>query len=47
MDMHHVQFDDKLMISMVGQSGLNRTQFYCATKQTAGKIGGFYRKPKP
>ena len=34
-DVHYKEFDDKLMHSMVRQSGFSRTEFYGATKHTA------------
>jgi len=34
-----------LMQSMIRQSGMDREEFYCATKATAKKINKRYKKP--
>lgn len=38
-DMAYKEFYCDIMKSMIRQSGLNRIEFYCATKETARKIG--------
>jgi len=43
-DLHYPEFDDKMIKSTISQSGLNREQFYGATKRTAAKIGLRFRR---
>ncbi|MFQ6014051.1 MAG: type II toxin-antitoxin system HicA family toxin [Anaerolineae bacterium] len=37
-DVHYSDFDDRLIKSMIRQSGLTREEFYGSTKRTARKI---------
>ena len=44
-DTKYAQFDEKIVGLMIGQSGLSREEFYCATKTTARKINKDAIKP--